>query len=160
MLTGPAATIGSARRLRTAMSLPETILWTALRTRPGGHKFRRQHPAGPFILDFACLAAKLAIEIDGEAHRMGSNPHRDDNRDEWLAGQGFTTLRIAPRDVLDNLAAVVTLIATRCGPAQPLRRRSAPPPPRTGEELQVPPRHGEVAVRRTDGGAAAPAVKS
>jgi very-short-patch-repair endonuclease len=117
------------------MSLPEVILWEQLRLRPGGHKFRRQHPAGPYVLDFACISARLAIEIDGLAHERGANPHRDACRDEWLANQGFSTLRFSARDVLDNLDGVVTAIMSHCGPAQPLRRRSATPPPRIGEEL-------------------------
>ena len=65
MLTGPGATIGKARGLRRSLTLPEGLLWRELRKRPEGLKFRRQHPAGPFVLDFVCLQARLAIEVDG-----------------------------------------------------------------------------------------------
>jgi len=116
------------------MSLPEVLLWGELRKRPGRHKFRRQHPAGPYVLDFVCLAKGIAIEIDGGSHDFGSRPHLDDTRDEWLLRQGFSTLRISAGEVLDNIEGVVTLIVQRCDSAQPLRRRFAPPPPRTGED--------------------------
>jgi very-short-patch-repair endonuclease len=115
------------------MSLPEVILWNALRHRPGGFKFRRQHPAGPFILDFVCLSESLAIEIDGQAHDFRS--HKDAARDEWLANQGFLTMRIAATDVLKDLDAVVRGILARCTEVGPLHHPADGPPPRTGEDL-------------------------
>jgi very-short-patch-repair endonuclease len=135
MLTGPGATIGKARNLRREMSLPEVLLWRELRKRPGGLKFRRQHPAGPYILDFACLECRLAIEIDGETHGRGGAAVHDEVRDEWLANQGYRTLRIPARDVLGNLDGVVRMLAIRPNPEQPLHQPSAGPPPRTGEDL-------------------------
>ena len=135
MLTGPGATIGKARTLRKEMSLPEVLLWSELRQRPGGFKFRRQHPAGPYILDFACVQSKLAIEVDGEAHGMGEMPLHDEVRDEWLANQGYRTVRIAARDVLSNLEGVVEFVTARCAAEQPFHQPSAGPPPRSGEDL-------------------------
>ena len=131
MLRGSGAAIGKARRLRRAMSLPEVLLWRELRKRPGGFRFRRQHPAGTYVLDFACLEAKLAIEVDGEAHGRGTNPVHDEARDEWLMAQGYRTMRIPAREVLSDLGAVVTHILAQC---QPLHRPSDGPPPRTGED--------------------------
>ena len=134
MLSGPGATIGTARRLRREMSLPEVILWRELRNRPSGLKFRRQHPAGPYILDFACISARLAIEVDGSGHEFRN--HHDQVRDEWLANQGFLTMRIAAKDVLQDLDAVMRGILASCrAAAQPLHQPSAGPPPRAGEEL-------------------------
>jgi len=135
MLTGPGATIGKARRLRKDMSLPEVLLWRELRKRPAGLKFRRQHPAGPYILDFACLQSRLAIEIDGEAHGRGEASVHDEARDEWLANQGFRTLRISARDVLENLDGVMKIVTLPRESAQPLHHASHGPPPRTGEDL-------------------------
>ena len=109
------STIIRARELRRAMSLLEGALWQVLRTRPGGLKFRRQHPMGPFVLDFYCPAAKLAIEVDGAAHDMGNNPERDARRDAWLKEQGLRTLRVKAADVLDDLEAVVQMIVVECG---------------------------------------------
>ena len=74
MLRGSGAAIGKARQLRRSMSLPEVLLWRELRKRPGGLRFRRQHPAGPYVLDFACLDARVALEVDGEAHGLGCEP--------------------------------------------------------------------------------------
>jgi very-short-patch-repair endonuclease len=133
MLTGPGTTVARARRLRKTMSLPEVLLWQQLRTRPGGFKWRKQHPAGPFSLDFACLQARLVVEIDGEAHDRGANLARDEARDEWLMAQGYRTLRIPAREVLRNLEGVLAYILAHC---QPLHRPPAAdgPPPRTGED--------------------------
>jgi very-short-patch-repair endonuclease len=58
-----------ARDLRAATSLPEGLLWRCLRGRRlEGLRFRRQHPAGPYVLDFYCPALRLAVEIDGDTH--------------------------------------------------------------------------------------------
>ena len=135
MLTGPGETIGSARKLRRKMSLPEVLLWRELRKRPGGFKWRRQHPAGRFVLDFVCLEARLAVEIDGEVHNRGANPVRDERRDEWLISQGYRTWRIPARDVLAHLDAVVRYAVHLAGQCQPLHPPSGGPPPRTGEDL-------------------------
>ena len=81
MLQGTDATLRRARALRGAMSLPEVLLWRVLRRRPGGLKFRRQQPAGPFVADFYCHEARLIVELDGEAHNRGYRPFRDGERD-------------------------------------------------------------------------------
>ena len=125
--------IGSARKLRRAMTLPEVILWQQLRKRPAGLRFRRQFPCRGYVADFACLQRRLAIEIDGEAHSMGRNPQRDAKRDAVLADAGFKTLRIAARDVLDDLDAVLKFISSACA-NRPLHQPAAGPPPRSGED--------------------------
>ena len=77
MLVPRRATVTKARSLRRSMTLPEVVLWKVLRARPAGIKFRRQHPVGPYVLDFYCEAALTGIEVDGMAHDMGENPLRD-----------------------------------------------------------------------------------
>jgi very-short-patch-repair endonuclease len=99
----------------------------SLRSRPGGLRFRRQHPIGPFILDFYCAQARLAIEIDGIAHDMGDRPARDRDRDAWLGQQGVATLRLPASAVMDDLEAVVRAIVARC--ASPLHHPADGPPP-------------------------------
>ena len=84
-----AGTTRNARKLRRKMTLPEVILWHSLRQRPAGLKFRRQHPTGPYVLDFFCTDARLAIEVDGEAHSFADRPQRDEARDEWLRSAGI-----------------------------------------------------------------------
>lgn len=62
-------TIEHARKLRTDMTDAERRLWSLLRNRRGGgRKFRRQHPIGPYIADFACVERRLIIEADGGQH--------------------------------------------------------------------------------------------
>ena len=68
-MRAPDATFGRARELRRTMSLPEVVLWQALRKRRlAGLRVRRQHPMGPYILDFYYPSARLALEVDGQAH--------------------------------------------------------------------------------------------
>jgi very-short-patch-repair endonuclease len=110
-MQAPEATVELARRLRREMTPPEARLWMALRKRAaGGLRFRRQHPIGPYVLDFYCDSAKLAVEVDGFAHVTGDHPERDARRDEWLSLRGIRTLRIDARDVRDELDGVVGLI--------------------------------------------------
>ena len=108
------ATVLRARALRRNMTLSEGLLWRALRERPEGFKFRRQHPLGRFIVDFYCPTACLVIEVDGAAHSMGSNPDRDLQRDHWLTSQGLRVLRFAATDVMSDLGSVMMLILVAC----------------------------------------------
>lgn len=130
--------IKRARKLRRAMTLPEGLLWRELRARPGGFKFRRQHPSGAFVLDFYCSDARIAIEIDGTAHDMGDNPARDAASDAWFLGEGIATLRIPASLVLGNLAGALDQILAAVRERLPLHHPAAPggPPPRDklGEE--------------------------
>ena len=126
------ATVLTARRLRSTMTKPEIALWAVLRDRPSGLKFRRQHPLGPFVLDFYCAAARLAIEVDGMAHDLGGNPARDARRDRWLQAQGIGVLRLTARDVLGDPDATLVAILQRCAP--PLHQPAAGPPPHAAHE--------------------------
>jgi very-short-patch-repair endonuclease len=107
-------TVLRARELRRRPTLPEGLLWQALRQRPSGLKFRRQHPLGWYIADFYCPAARLVVEVDGESHSMGANPQHDARRDDWLRRQGLRVLRFAARDVMKDLDSVVTAIILAC----------------------------------------------
>jgi len=155
ILSSPIKQIKRARRLRQDMSLPEVILWQALRKRPGDLKFRRQFPQAGYILDFACLEARLAIEVDSEAHERGDRPARDARRDAVLSEAGFGTLRITATDVLRDLEAVVSHIVATCRAQGPLHRQPAAggPPPRAGEDLSRSdhPRDAGGPIPRTDG---------
>ena len=108
-----------ARSLRKHMTPPERRLWNILRNRPADFRFRRQHPFGPYVLDFFCHEAALAIEVDGAAHGMGDRPQRDDIRDKCVAFQGVRTLRVSAIDVRDNLDGVVRLIVEECRSRSP-----------------------------------------
>jgi very-short-patch-repair endonuclease len=134
MLHGPKSTQRLASDLRGAMSLPEIVLWRVLRTRPGGLRFRRQHPAGRYVLDFFCASRRLAIEVDGEAHGRGNRPERDQARDAWLAAQGVNVLRVRAVDVLADVESVVLHIMDIARVELPLHQPSAGPPPPPGED--------------------------
>lgn len=58
-----------ARELRTNMTEPEVLLWSYLKNRGLGVKFRRQQPIGRFIVDFACYERRLVVEVDGDHHQ-------------------------------------------------------------------------------------------
>ena len=106
--------VSKARELRKRMSPTEIRLWRVLRLRPEGMRFRRQHPLGPYVLDFFCKAAGLAIEVDGLAHDFEATARRDEQRDLWVGGHGIETIRISAEDVRTNLNGVVTYIVNRC----------------------------------------------
>ena len=126
--------VDRARVLRKSMTLPEGVLWQALRTRPGGLRFRRQHPIGGYVVDFACLSARLLIEVDGDVHSYGVVAAVDRLRQSDLEATGFRFLRISARDVLGNLEAVVAMIGASCEAPAPHHQPAAGPPPRSGEE--------------------------
>ena len=96
-MRAPDKTFRRARELRRAMSLPEIVLWQALRKgRLAGLRFRRQHPIGPYILDFYCPSARLAVEVDGFAHDSAARVRHDDNRQAWLAQRGIRSCASPP----------------------------------------------------------------
>jgi very-short-patch-repair endonuclease len=91
------------------MSLPEVLLWRELKIRALGVKFRRQHPFGPFILDFYSAERRLAIEVDGWSHNMGALG-RDERRDAYLRREGVRTLRLPAELVLKDMDSAVDAI--------------------------------------------------
>ena len=98
-----------ARELRQEATPAEEILWDALRAgRLDGHKFRRQHPAGRFILDFYRAKSRLCIELDGEVHSRQRD--RDMARDATLFAHGVVTLRFTNEQVLHDLDSVLATI--------------------------------------------------
>ncbi|MBO6526182.1 endonuclease domain-containing protein [Erythrobacter sp.] len=114
MITGPRETIKRARQLRSEMSVPERLLWQHLRERPGGFKFRRQHPAGIYVLDFYCARLRLAVEVDGWAHDSVKTIARDRQRSAFLRSQGIATTRIPAKAVLDSVEAVMVRLTDIC----------------------------------------------
>lgn len=102
------------------MSLPEVVLWTCLRKgRLASFRFRRQHPIGPYILDFYCAATQLCVEVDGLVHASPEQARHDEQRSRWLAERGVRVLRIAAADVLkdETLVGVLQAIETAAAPS-------------------------------------------
>jgi len=123
-----------ARQLRKSMTDAEQALWTRLRQRQVlGHKFRRQHPLGGYIVDFVCLAEKMVVEVDGGQH--DENRDYDERRSHWLEQQGYQVLRFWNHEVLQHLDAVVRAIAAALPPPglSPAAPGPGRPPPRRGE---------------------------
>ena len=117
-----------ARSLRRAMTLPEVALWRELRLqRVDGFRFRRQHPLGPYVLDFYCPRLLLCVEVDGWGHNMGDQPVRDARRDEWLEHQGVHVLRYPASEVLRDAAAVADSVWLWCGQAPSVRFAATSP---------------------------------
>jgi len=102
----PPSTKDFSRKLRSEMTEAELYLWQHLRARQlHGFKFRRQHPVGKYILDFACTDVKLAIEVDGGQHNELQN--QDNERTAWLETQGWKVLRFWNNEVLQNIEGVL-----------------------------------------------------
>jgi len=129
-------TVYQARQLHKRMSPTEIRLWRMLRLRPEGLQFRRQHPFGPYIFDFFCKAAAVAVEVDGLAHDFEATVRRDQLRDDWARQQGVETIRIAAEDVRTNLEGVLLHIVNRClERTPPPHSVRSPSPSNAGEDV-------------------------
>jgi len=105
-----------ARRLRRNATEVEARLWRALRECFPACRFRRQHPIGPYVVDFACPARKLAIEIDEGQH--GLRLQEDALRTAGIAHRGYRVVRFWNGDVLGNLAGVLETIRRELMPEE------------------------------------------
>ena len=98
-----------ARDLRKSATDTERLLWSRLRRRQmDGFKFRRQHSLGPYICDFACIEARVVVELDGSQHVEQSG--YDFRRDSFLRSRGFRVLRFWNADILARTNAVLETI--------------------------------------------------
>lgn len=120
-----------AKQLRRQMPRSEALLWSYIRKRAlNGARFRRQHPIGPYIADFACVAAKLVVEVDGHTHWTPEQLEHDARRTKYFANRGWRVLRVTSGDVYDNLSGVWETIAFHLPPPAVLQQ----PLPRAGED--------------------------
>jgi very-short-patch-repair endonuclease len=106
-------THANARSLRAWMTDSERKLWSRLRMEQLGVKFRRQHPLGSYIADFACLAPKLIVELDGSQHQ--DQVAYDTNREAYFREHGFEVLRFATDEPLKNIDGVLIVITEQLG---------------------------------------------
>ena len=130
------AKTANARRLRSKSTPAERRLWGKLRGgQQEGASFRRQHPAGPYVLDFYCPELRIAVEVDGGGHGHFSGAQKDARRDAWLRENGVLVLRFWNNEVRSNLYGVCETIrlavlerADRVrGPVDQWDTASAPP---------------------------------
>ncbi|MEL1264710.1 endonuclease domain-containing protein [Pseudoxanthomonas putridarboris] len=111
------------QRLRNQPTKAEHRLWQHLRSRQlAGCKFRRQHPFGDYILDFACLERKIVVELDGSQH--ADDVPYDTGRTRFLESAGFKVLRFWNNEVFDNIEGVVEVILDSL-----ISRTTTPSPP-------------------------------
>ena len=102
--------IRRAQELRREMTDSERRLWSRLRHRELGFKFRRQMPIGGYIADFACPAARIVIELDGGQHGSDEAEARDLIRTSEIERCGFRVLRFWNHEVVERLDEVVETI--------------------------------------------------
>ncbi|WP_119275160.1 endonuclease domain-containing protein [Taklimakanibacter deserti] len=100
-----------ARRLRREQTPAEIRLWSGLRGRRlSNYKFVRQHPIGPFTVDFICREAALIIEVDGATHSNDYDIAYDQRRTHYLELHGYRVLRILNDDIYHRLDDVMDMI--------------------------------------------------
>jgi very-short-patch-repair endonuclease len=120
-----------AKQLRQNLTKAEVILWVNLRKRAmRGARFRRQHPIGPYIADFACISSKLVVEVDGATHATPEELAYDARRTKYLESEGWTVIRVNNLDVYENMDGVWLAIAAQLAPPS----RSARHLPTHGED--------------------------
>ena len=113
-----------ARSLRKSQTEAEGLLWSVLRSKQlCGLKFRRQHPIGPFYVDFACVAQRVVVDLDGEYHDYIAA--EDLRRQHYLESQGWRVFRFCNDDVLQDTEAVARSIARQLGLAFQFRKRNS-----------------------------------
>jgi very-short-patch-repair endonuclease len=110
-MRNPILTLNRAKPLRRPMTPQELGLWLRVKNRQlGGFKFRRQHPIGPYILDFYCAQVRLAVEIDGQSHWSAEQERHDVRRDAYLLEIGIETLRLSAESLKRPRAAAEQIL--------------------------------------------------
>jgi len=105
------------------MTGTEWNVWNRLKgKRLGGWKFRRQHPIGPYVVDFCCLAARLVVELDGPEHGTDAAEAYDVRRTAWLECDGYRVLRFSVTSVDEDLDSVIDSIYEQLGEDRPIPR--------------------------------------
>ena len=100
----------NAKLLRKNMTHAESILWSYLKVKPNGLKFRRQHPLGIYIADFYCHTLKLVIELDGSIHDNEEVKMNDEIRQKLIEEDGITVIRFKNQEISNNIENVLKII--------------------------------------------------
>ncbi|MBK8086049.1 MAG: endonuclease domain-containing protein [Devosia sp.] len=132
------------KKLRANSTAPERKLWRLIYPlRTGDYHFRKQEQIGPYYVDFVCHHANLIVELDGETHYVAGAQDRDEQRDAFLRGEGYSVLRFTNLDVMSNPDGVYRVISEQLAGRPKRRTRGLPPPglPHQGggEEAALPP---------------------
>ncbi len=109
------------RELRRNQTDAERALWAKVRNKQFfGIKFFRQCSIGPYIVDFYCPTAKLAVELDGGQHGRSDDMTYDAVRPEYLRAQGIDVMRFWDNDVLHDIESVLSNLALKISSSIPL----------------------------------------
>lgn len=99
------------KTLRNNMTEEEVILWSKIKSSQlGGHKFRRQHGIGNYVVDFCCVKKKLIVELDGDQHGYEENLKHDIKRTEFLEKFNYNVLRFTNLQIRRDLNMVLDTI--------------------------------------------------
>lgn len=113
------------QELRRNMPLAEVILWSKLKGKGLGYKFRRQYSVDRFIVDFYCPALKLAIEVDGDSHYTEAANMRDKARQDIMERYGCLFLRFTNKEIYENsdgaVAKIMECISGLTSPTPPCK---------------------------------------
>lgn len=123
---------GYRHNLRRNLTKEEIILWSYLKNKQLGYKFRRQFGIGQCIVDFYCPEKRLVLELDGGQHNDDQGVVSDQRRDRYLKSLSITTLRIWNNDINENISGVIEEIkyylANSPYPSGSAKNSAEPPP--------------------------------
>ena len=103
-----------SRELRSRQTKAKSLIWAVLRAKQlAGLKFRRQHPIGPYFVDFACVEQDVVVELDGGYHDL--QYEKDRQRQAFLESKGWLVIRFSNEEVLADVEAVAISIARQIG---------------------------------------------
>jgi len=125
-----------AHKMKLNPTPAESLLWDWIHDDETGFHFKQQRIIGPYILDFYCKSAKIAVEVDGGIHDR--RKEYDASRDQSLLHiHGIRVIRFSNEQVMNDTMTVVASIVSECDSSvhpQPLKHRQQHP---TERELRV-----------------------
>ena len=100
----------NAKALRANPTHAEMVMWSCLKNKPLGCKFRRQHPIADYIADFYCHELKMIIEVDGNIHAEQEVIIKDSERQNYLEEKGLCFFRFTNDEVEKQMETVIKKI--------------------------------------------------
>ena len=95
------------KKLRSRQTTSEKLLWSRLRRRQRGVRFRRQFGIGPYIVDFYCHECWLVIELYGITHADKETRVKDKVKERYLKERGYRVVRYRDDMVVESVDAVI-----------------------------------------------------
>lgn len=102
----------NAAKLRANMTEAEIKLWSFLKTKPSGYKFRKQHPIGNYVLDFYCHKLRISIEVDGGYHFTREQKEKDAERTAYLNSVGIAEYRFTNEEIIQDFNKSIEILNT------------------------------------------------